>query len=252
MQLTQLSLYNFRNIEHIELQPDRFFNIFYGQNAQGKTNLLESICLLGSLKSFRTTRNNDLIRRSSLEARIKGRSLRNQVADEMRLDINKDGKKARLNGKIVSQPDNYLNCLRPVVFSPEEVSLVKGGPAGRRRLIDRAVFQAIPGFLVTVQNYDRQLKQRNKLLKEKRPEAEITPWTDSLIETGSKILFARKIYIESISTKFYDCYKSISGGREQANVVYKNEYCSIEELQSGFADELRRQKDQERKYGTIY
>lgn len=249
MQLTQLTLHNFRNIEHADFQPDRLFNIFYGQNAQGKTNLLESICLLGSLKSFRTTRNNDLIRRSSSEARIKGRSLRNRVADEIRLDIKKDGKTARLNGKIVSQPDSYLNCLRPVVFSPEEVSLAKGGPAGRRRLIDRAVFQAIPGFLTTVQNYERQLKQRNKLLKERRPEAELAPWTAALIETGAQIRFARKNYIESISTQFFDCYKQISGGREQANVVYKSEYTSLEELQAGFADELRRQKDQEKRYG---
>ena len=125
MQLTQLTLSNFRNIKKIDFKPDLFFNIFYGQNAQGKTNILESICLLGSLKSFRTARNNDLIRRDSLEAKIKGKSLRNQVADEMCLDINKEGKTARLNGKIVSQPDNYLNCLRPVVFSPEEVSLAR-------------------------------------------------------------------------------------------------------------------------------
>ncbi len=249
MQLTQLTLSNFRNIKKIDFKPDRFFNIFYGQNAQGKTNLLESICLLGSLKSFRTTRNNDLIRRGSLEAKIKGNSLRNQVADEMCLDINKDRKTARLNGKIVSQPDNYLNCLRPVVFSPEEVSLAKGGPAGRRRLIDRAVFQALPGFLKTVQNYDRQLRQRNKLLKERKPEAELAPWTAALIETGAQIRFDRKIYIESIHCEFSDCYKHISGGNEQAAIYYKTDCSTLEKLESEFADELHRQKDQEQKYG---
>ena len=74
MQLTHLTLHNFRNIEKAELQPDRFFNIFYGLNAHGKTNLLEAIYLLGSLKSFRTSRNSDLIRRNFSEARIKGRS----------------------------------------------------------------------------------------------------------------------------------------------------------------------------------
>lgn len=249
MQLTQLSLYNFRNIKKVELHPDRFFNIFYGKNAQGKTNLLESICLLGSLKSFRTTRNYDLIKQDCLEASIKGRSLKNKVTDEIRLDINKDGKKARLNGKIVSQPENYLNCLRPVVFSPEEVSLAKGGPAGRRRLIDRAVFQAIPGFLKTVQNFDRQLKQRNKLLKERKSEAELEPWTTALIESGAQIRFDRKNYIESISIEFFECYKNISGGREQASIFYKNDISSLENMKSGFAEELARQKDQEHKYG---
>ena len=139
--------------------------------------------------------------------------------------------------------------MRPVVFSPEEVSLAKGGPAGRRRLIDRAVFQAIPGFLKTVQNYDRQLKQRNKLLKERRPEAELEPWTAALIESGAQIRYARKKYIESISTKFFECYKNISGGREQANIFYKNEISSLENIKSGFAEELIRHKDQEIKYG---
>ena len=249
MQLTQLKLYNFRNIERVDFQPHRYFNIFHGLNAQGKTNILESIYLLGSLKSFRSTRNDDLIRRNYSEARIKGCSLKNSVVDEIQLDINKQGKTARLNGKIVSQPDNYLNCLRPVVFSPEEVNLAKGGPAGRRRLIDRAVFQVSPGFLTTVQKYDRQLKQRNRLLKEKKPETELSPWTDALIQTGAQIRLARKKYIESIQTEFTDCYKQISDGCERAGIIYKPDCCSLEEFQRNFTDELRRQKDQEQKYG---
>lgn len=249
MQLTQLKLNNFRNIEQAELQPHRFFNILYGLNAQGKTNIIESICLLGSLKSFRATRNEDLIKRGSIEAVIKGRSVRNRVADDMRLDIKKEGKTARLNNKIVSQPDNYLNCLRPVVFSPEEVNLVKGGPSGRRRLIDRAVFQATPGFLTIVQNYERQLKQRNKLLKEKKSDKELAPWTEILIETGAQIRLARKNYINSIFNEFYNCYKKISGDSEQAEIVYKPECETLVELENSFADELNKQKDQEFKYG---
>lgn len=249
MQLTHLTLHNFRNIEKAELQPDRFFNVFYGLNAQGKTNLLEGIYLLGSLKSFRTTRNSDLIRLNFSGARIKGRSLKNNVSDEMCLDINKEGKTARLNGKIVSQPENYLNRLRPVVFSPEEVNLAKGGPAGRRRLIDRAVFQATPEFLKIFQNYERQLKQRNRLLKEKKSAAELAPWTDVLIKTGAQIRLARKNYIDLIRSGFLDCYKNISGGYEQAEIIYKPDITTLEQLESEFADELSRQKDQELKYG---
>ena len=249
MRLTELKLYNFRNIEQAEIQTHRFFNIFYGLNAQGKTNLLESICLLGSLKSFRASRNDDLIRRGSSEARIKGRSIRNLVADEMRLDIDRDGKTARLNGKIVSQPDNYLNCLRPVVFSPEEVSLAKGGPAGRRRLVDRAVFQADPGFLTIVQSYERQLKQRNRLLKDKKSEAELAPWTEALVQAGAAIRLARKNYIESLKPVFSDCYREISGGCERAELVCKSDGSSLEEIQRSFSDELKKQREQERKYG---
>ena len=249
MELTQLTLNNFRNIKQAEFKPHRFFNILYGLNAQGKTNILESICLLGSLKSFRTARNDDLIKSGSSEAQIRGRSLRNRVADDMRLDINKEGKTARLNGKIVSQPENYLNCLRPVVFSPEEVGLAKGGPSGRRRLIDRAVFQATPGYLTIVQNYERQLKQRNKLLKEKSSETEIIPWTDAIIKSGAQIRLARKNNIGSIYTEFFDCYKHISGDCEQAEIIYKADSADLQEIEGTFAEELSRQKDQELKYG---
>ena len=249
MELTHLKFSNFRNIKQAELQPHRFFNILYGLNAQGKTNILEGICLLGSLKSFRTTRNDDLIRHGSSEAQIKGRSVKNRVADDMRLDISKEGKTARLNGKVISQPDNYLNCLRPVVFSPEEVNLAKGGPSGRRRLIDRAVFQATPGYLTLVQNYERQLKQRNKLLKEKSSEMEINPWTDAIIKSGSQIRIARKNYIDSIYPEFFDCYKHISGESEHAEIVYRSDCTDLQELEDKFAEELNRQKDQEIKYG---
>jgi DNA replication and repair protein RecF len=249
MHLKKLNIYNFRNIEQAELEPHRFFNILYGNNAQGKTNFIESIYLLGSLKSFRTTRNEDLIRSGSLEASINGISEKNRVADTMRLDIKYNGKTARLNGKIVNKPDHYLNCLRPVVFSPEEVSLIKGGPAGRRRLIDRAVFQSMPDFLNIVQNYGRQLKQRNKLLKEKKTENEIIPWTDILIKTGAQIRLARIKYIEAIHSEFFQCYKHICGGTEQAEIIYKYDGSTLEKIENEFAEELVKQKDQEIKYG---
>lgn len=249
MELKQLTFNNFRNIKYAELQPDRYFNILHGLNAQGKTNILEGICLLGSLKSFRTSRNDDLIKHGSNEAQIKGFSLKNRVTDEMRLDIKKAGKTARLNGKVVSQPENYLNCLRPIVFSPEEVSLAKGGPSGRRRLIDRAVFQATPGYLTIVQNYDRQLKQRNTLLKEKSSDAQIRPWTDAIIKTGAQIRYTRKKYIDSISNEFVNCYKHISGESELSEILYKTDGDDLKVLEGLFADELDRQQDQDYKYG---
>lgn len=249
MQLIKLSLYNFRNFKNIKIEPNNLFNIFYGDNAEGKTNILESISLLGSLKSFRSARNNELVKIGEKKAVIKGVSLNNQVSDEISLSIDKDRKTARLNGKIVSQPENYLDCLRPVVFSPEEVSVTKGGPSGRRRLIDRAVFQSTPIFLKIFKQYERQLKQRNMLLKERKSELEIIPWTDSLIDTGSKIRFARKKYIESISSDFFDCYKLISGSRENIKILYQNRYDCLDDIKKAFREELLKNREQEIKYG---
>lgn len=249
MKLTELTLHNFRNIKTADLKPHPFFNIFCGANAQGKTNLLEAIFLLGSLKSFRSVRNEDFIRHGCNAARIKGITEQQKVVHEVQLDIDRSGKQAQLNGKIVNQPESYLNCLRPVIFAPEEVSLIKGPPAGRRRLLDRAVFQAEIDYLGNVQKYERQLKQRNRLLKENRDPAEIEPWTTELVRTGALIRQARAGYLERIIPRLTECYQQICGEKEQVSLVYKALHKSLAELEQLLLEEFDRQKEQERRYG---
>ena len=249
MQLAQLALLNFRNIEKAELKPHALFNIFCGVNAQGKTNLLESIFLLGSLKSFRTSRNEELIRHDCTGAQIKGKTEQQGVFHEVRLDIEREGKQAWLDGKTVNRPESYLNCLRPVIFAPEEVSLIKGPPAGRRRLLDRAVFQAEINFLTNVQKYDRQLKQRNRLLKDGCNPTEIEPWTLELARTGALIRQARARYLKRVIPRLTECYQQICGEKEQVSLVYKGLDKNLPELEQTLLEEFDRQKEQERRYG---
>ncbi|PLX97694.1 MAG: DNA replication/repair protein RecF [Desulfuromonas sp.] len=250
MRLEQLLLYNFRNIERTELHPHHLFNIFYGDNAQGKTNLLESISLLGSLKSFRLSRNDELIKNNESYSEIKGETEKNGVKHQIKLRIDKENKQAWLDGKRINRPEAYLDCLRPVVFAPEEVNLIKGPPSGRRRLLDRAVFQTDNKYLADVQKYDRQLKQRNRLLKEKRPENELAPWTDELAKTGAAIRHARSRYIEKILPQVKDCYLHICGQQEQVNLFCKADTKDISELEQNLLDEFERQKEQEKRYGV--
>jgi DNA replication and repair protein RecF len=249
MQLVNLTLHDFRNIEATELQPHRYFNVFCGANAQGKTNLLESVYLLGSLKSFRSARNEELIRHNSSIAGIKGRAKQNNVEHEIRVDISRDGKQARFNGKVVNQPDAYLNCLRPVVFAPEEVSLIKGPPAGRRKLLDRAVFQTETNFLADVHKYDRQLKQRNRLLKDGCDSTEIDPWTEELARTGARIRQARSEYLIRLVPRLTECYRQICGEKEKVDLFYKEQNLDLAALEKNLSQEFNRQKDQERRYG---
>lgn len=249
MQLIHLALHNFRNIERTELQPHPYFNIFFGANAQGKTNLLESIYLLGSLKSFRSSRNEELIRHDGRFAGIKGKTKQKNIQHEIRVEITPEGKQAKLDGKTINKPDTYLKCLRPVIFAPEEVSLIKGPPAGRRRLFDRAVFQTEIDFLTTVQKYERQLKQRNRLLKNGCSNAELEPWTKELARTGARIRQARSEYLIRLAPRLTACYQQICGEKETIELIYRENRETLSEQEKALLDDFDRHKDQEKKYG---
>jgi len=250
MYLEHLILNSFRNISHLELQTHKRFNILYGHNAQGKTNILEAIHLLGSLKSFRGARNEELIQSGCEQAQIYGKS-RQATASGRSLQVNvfRNGKVVRLDGKNIEKPDDYLNCLRPIIFAPEEVGLVKGGPNGRRRLIDRAVFMTQPGYLENMQQYERVLKQRNRLLKEKGTRAELLPWTDALIKNGACIRRARATYLQAVKKNFSDCYAHIGQSRETVDIHYRESLTDKEELEQELCNELDKQREQEQRYG---
>lgn len=250
MLLYQLTVCHFRNIERIEMNVHPRFNILYGDNAQGKTNLLEAIHLLGSLKSFRAARNEELIRKGDEQAVISGQCRQqNQVERQLRLDIRRDGKSVNLDHKGISRPGDYLHCLRSIIFAPEEVSLVKGGPHGRRRLIDRAVFMTRPSYLTELQEYERLLKQRNRLLKNGGSPAEMQPWTEALARSGATIRRERATYLQSIADGLTRCHHHISQQRETASMRYRQMATDQLELEKELYDDLEQQKEQERRYG---
>lgn len=250
MYLEYLALNSFRNIKKLELHTHKRFNILYGRNAQGKTNILEAIHLLGSLKSFRGARNEELIQSGSEKARISGKSQQvNGSNRSLLVNILRNGKVVRLDGKGIEKPDEYLNCLRPIIFAPEEVGLVKGGPNGRRRLIDRAVFMTQSGYLEDLQQYERVLKQRNRLLKEKGSNAELLPWTEALIKTGASIRCARATYLLAVKKNFSDCYAHISQSRESVDINYRQNLTDKKDLERELSYELDKQREQEQRYG---
>lgn len=249
MHLQRLFFHSYRNIEKAEFHPHEGFNIFWGDNAQGKTNLLEGIYLLGTLKSFRGARNPDLVQQGKESARISGELDRNGSHRRIDLSITPQGKAPKIDGKDVRSASEYFGFLHPVLFSPEEIALAKGPPAGRRSLIDRALFQADLSFLQRARDYERHLRQRNVLLREGRGEGEIAPWTEGLIRAGARLRADRRIYLDAIDPFLKESYRNITGGSEGASLHYPTEHRDVFFLEEDFRRELERVAHQERRVG---
>ena len=249
MYIQSLVLKNFRNIKKTEIFPDTDFNILWGPNAQGKTNFLEAVYLLGNLKSFRASRTQELPFYNADEARLSAQVQSGGVRHKVELTIGRQGKSARLNGKEVKRTSGFFGFLRPVLFSPEEVNLLKGYPAGRRSLLDRAVFQADPGYLPRAQAYDRCLKQRNRLLKEGATGGEIASWTEKFLETGTVLRRERSHYLRRIRPLLQETYRAIAADREEGDLIYPPAGESEEEIRNSLSRELQRDHEKERRLG---
>ena len=249
MHIHKLFLNDYRNIEKVAIDPDPEFNILWGNNAQGKTNLLEGIYLLGNLRSFRSNKSEELIRHNTPGSRIAGDLICQGVRRRIELSISVAGKSAKVDGKEVKKAGLFMGYLRPVLFSPEEVGLIKGYPVGRRALLDRAIYQAEPSYLERAQQYERSLLQRNRLLKEGRSEPEIVPWTEQLINTGARIRFDRQCYLERLLPLLRETYRNITGGHEDADLHYPASAPDEESFRQSLRRELAKQRQRERDIG---
>ena len=168
MRIDALRLRDFRNIEDVFVEPHPRFNVLCGDNGQGKTNFLEAIYLMGAVKSFRPQTNAALVRIGQSEAVLEAKVDRGGYERIVRLDITDRGKRVSLNGNAVRNLTDFFGTVNVVVFGPEDIRILKGSPSDRRRFIDRAIFNAHPGFAVESQSYEEVLKNRNALLKERR------------------------------------------------------------------------------------
>ncbi len=249
MILEKLKLRCYRNLAGVDLVWNEHFNVIYGENAQGKTNLLEAIYLLGHLKSFRSARGQELIEHTAESAWIGAVVNKGGVIHQLEIGLQRKGRNPRVDGKTVKKLSQFLGYLRTVLFTPEELSNIKGFPAGRRALLDRAILQTEPAYLDRVQEYDKILRQRNQLLKQQANEAELVPWTEALINTGSRIRYDRTKYLQRFLPLLCQVYKEITGGTESAGLNYTVELNSQEELRVQLAATFARLASRERKLG---
>jgi len=204
MLLTRIEASGFRNLEGFaELCSS--LNIFYGDNAQGKTNWLEAIYILGNTKSFRTSQLRECISFDQPQALLRGEILRGSVTKQTQLLIAEDSKQLFINGKREAL-SRYLGNLAVFVFSLEEMDVIRGDPGQRRRFLDRGVVTSSPRFLNTLSRYNQVIKQKNRLLGEASANAnpgqfagEVEAWNEQLVELGASIHNHRTSYVERLN-----------------------------------------------------
>ncbi|UFS72187.1 DNA replication/repair protein RecF [Geomonas sp. RF6] len=220
MRLLGLRVSSFRNLKNLELTPGARFNVFYGNNGQGKTNLLESIYLLSTMKSFKLARNAELITFGADFSLIRGVVEKDCVKRDISLLLEKQGKKGKVDGKIATRMDDFFGNLNVVVFTPEEISMVRGAPELRRRYLDRAVFTGDLGYLALFHDYSKILKNRNALLKRGELSG-LDVWSEQLAHAAAGVVARRVAYLEEMQGLLQFFYKQISGNDEEVVLSYR-------------------------------
>ena len=229
MLLTRIEASGFRNLDGFaELGPG--LNIFYGDNAQGKTNWLEAAYVLGTTKSFRTSQLRETISFAQQQCLLRGETLHGSVTKQIQLLVTPDSKQLFLNGKRESLA-RYLGNLAVFVFSLEEMDVIRGDPGQRRRFLDRGVVTSSPRFLNTLSRYNQVIKQKNRLLGEASESDEpglfvsqVEAWNEQLVELGTSIHNERTAYVERLNRVLdqNDHGRAIFGA-ERINVCYRSQ-----------------------------
>ena len=237
MKINSIDIENFRNIERLSLEFDDV-NIIYGENAQGKTNLVEAIYLFTGAKSFRGVRDKELVKFDSEFARLKIEFENKSRAQTAQLVIqNKRG--ATLNGVKKKSAAALGEELKAVIFSPVHLSMVKDGPLERRKFIDNALCQIKSGYRNVLKEYNRALAQRNMLLKDAAKNASLLDmlyiWDKNLASYGAKIIYQRQKYIQTLLPYAKEVFSGLSKGRENIDLVLTGAFdysnLSVDELQ---------------------
>lgn len=243
LRLNRITFRNFRNLEHVELNPGPGVNVISGENGQGKTNLLEGIYLFAHLKSFRGAGNADLLGPAGEAGRIVAACDCRSLRHELQLDLTREGRRFLLDGKVPRPMEQLLDAVRAILFAPDELQQLRTQPAARRSLLDRAIFQLEPAYLGQAVEYERILRQRNRLLKERSGEELLAPWDAALIRSGSAIRRARTGFIASLAPYLRTAHAELVPVGHEVRISYPGGTGSETDL----AEELERARGRERR-----
>ena len=226
MIIKSLELSNFRNYNFLNMEFDSGTNILYGDNAQGKTNVLESIYLSATTKSHKGSKDKEIIKFDQEESHIRSLIEKNDM--EYRVDMHLRKYKSKgiaINGQKIKKASELIGLLNVVFFSPEDLSIIKDGPSERRRFIDMELCQLDKSYLYYLNQYNKILNNRNKLLKDIifNPSLKETLdiWDEQLVQYGSQIIKRRAVFIEELNTIIYDIHRKLSGGKEELYIAYE-------------------------------
>lgn len=226
MIIKSLKLKNYRNYDLLDLNFDPKTNILYGDNAQGKTNILEALYLSGTTKSHRGTKDRDIIRFGCDESHLETVVEKKGSCFQIDMHLKKNSPKGIAIDKIpIRKASELFGIVHFVFFSPEDLNIIKEGPAGRRRFIDLELSQLDRIYLNNLSNYNRVINQRNSLLKEIYDKDNLMDtldiWDMQLVEYGTKVLERRKEFIEQVNKIISDIHYKLTGGKERISLIYE-------------------------------
>lgn len=225
MYIRSLELNDYRNYDNVNIKFDKGINILYGNNAQGKTNILEAIYLCSTTKSHRGNKDKEIIRFGCTESHIRALFNKNEVDYQIDIHLrNEKSKGIAINGVKLKKAAELLGLANIIIFSPEDLSIIKNGPSDRRRFVDSELCQLDKVYLYNLTNYNKIVNQRNNLLKDIliHPELRDTldVWDAQLVNIGNKIIERRKIFVDQLNEIISDIHNNISGGKEELEIIY--------------------------------
>ena len=254
MFIKKLVVKQFRNYENACVEFKKNINIIIGNNAQGKTSLIESMYVLSTTKSHRTSKDSQLILFGTDFARIEADIKREQDDFSLSLVLSKKGKKASYNGIVQKKLSDYVGKLIVVMFAPEDLSLVKGGPQYRRRFMDMEIGQLSPSYLFHLGQYSKLLKQRNELLKQLRinrqNELLLDVITEQLVPHAVYVLNKRIEFLKQLESFCKDVHGEISKQKEEIQLDYINSFKNIELEEESILQKYRELYDQDIQLGS--
>ncbi len=248
MIIKSLELADFRNYESINISFDKGTNILYGDNAQGKTNILEAIYVSATTKSHKGSKDKDIINFNKEEAHIRTYLEKEDVEYRVDMHLRKNKSKGiAIDGQKIKKAADLLGLLNVVFFSPEDLAIIKNGPSERRRFADMELCQLDNFYLYNLNHYNKIINQRNKLLKDisfnPGLKETLNIWDSQLVSFGSKIIERRKLFTEQLCEIIGDIHNKLSGGKEELIVKYEPDVF-IEE----FEDRMRENQEKDIRY----
>ncbi|RFU66953.1 DNA replication/repair protein RecF [Bacillus sp. V59.32b] len=226
MHIENIKLKNYRNYTDLEVSFENKVNVILGENAQGKTNVMESIFVLAMAKSHRTSNDKDLIRWDAEYAKIEGRVRKKNTSLPLELIISKKGKKAKSNHIEQQKLSQYVGNMNVVMFAPEDLHLVKGSPQVRRRFIDMEIGQVSPVYLHEMNQFQKILQQRNHYLKllqirKQTDTAMLDVLTEQFVQSAAKIIEKRYQFLSLLQGWAEPIHSGISRNLEVLKIQYK-------------------------------
>jgi DNA replication and repair protein RecF len=255
VRITKLRLYRYRNINEVEMSPSAGTTLFFGQNGQGKTNIIEAIYLLGYGKSFRTSTPRDCIQHGQSECRVSGIVEHGATTRDLQVWITPAEKKLFLFGKSATV-DQFVGNFHVLAFTQHHLNVVRGGPAERRAFLDRAMVILYPGHMGHLAAYGRALKQRNSILSQalqsnkRADEGLLDSWDETLVQHGTVILWNRLRYIKQMKTELPQGLFGLDVLKIHYLSTIASEDAEPAEIETGFRKRLLEVRQSDRRKGV--